>query len=136
MRAVTTATAATVLGIDRRSLDNLLLQLGPLALPPGRQGVERRIPVSLLDTLALTTALIDRTGMRIRDAFGLASGLVSSPEKAASATIAVTIGPFLRLEADVQSLKQETAERLELAIETVVRRPRGRPRQQPRRVSG
>ena len=47
MRAVTTATAATVLGIERRSLDNLLLQLGPLALPPGRQGLERRIPVSL-----------------------------------------------------------------------------------------
>ncbi len=135
MRAVTTATAATVLGLDRRSLDNLLLQLGPLALPPGRQGVERRIPVSLLDTLALTTALVDRTGMRIRDAFGLANGLVSSPPQPASPSNTVPIGPFLRLEADVQSLKLEIAERLELAIETVVRRPRGRPRRHPRRAS-
>lgn len=134
MRAVTTATAATVLGIERRSLDNLLLQLGPLALPPGRQGLERRIPVSLLDTLALTTALVDRTGMRIRDAFGLASGLISPLAHPAPGTTAITIGPFLRLEADVQSLKQEIAERLELAIETVVRRPRGRPRRPPRRV--
>ena len=134
MRAVTTATAATVLGIERRSLDNLLLQLGPLALPPGRQGLERRIPISLLGTLALTTALIDRTGMRIRDAFGLANDLVSSLAQPAPGANAVTIGPFLRLEADVQSLKQEIAERLELAIETVVRRPRGRPRRQPRRV--
>lgn len=150
MRAVTTATAAVVLGLERKTLDRMLLQLGPRALPPGRQGVERRIPIALLESLALTSALVDGTGMRIRDAFALAGDLTGSGRPAgagngaaalepvaaasdsgAAATKAgphTSIGPYLRLEADLPALKREIAQRLELAIENVVRRRRGRPR--------
>ncbi len=130
MRAITTATAAVALGMERKALDNLLLQLGPLALPTGRQGVERRIPVALLETLAMTTDLVNATGMRIREAFELSSTLIASADRSASPDEvgAATLGPYLRLEAELGSLRRELTQRLELAIETVVRRPRGRPR--------
>ena len=155
MRAVTTATAAIVLGVERKALDNILVRLGRDALPLGRQGIERRIPVALLETLALTEELSDGLGMRIRDAFFVARLLTTSTDNvpdanrvadrvahrpvgrpAGRATEEITrqtpIGQYLRLDADLHRLRNEIHERLELAIENVVRRQRGRPRSSAR----
>jgi hypothetical protein len=119
MRAVTTATAAAAIGMQKKALDNLL---GRLELPEaasGRQGVERRIPVTLLPELLLTAELSDQLHMPIRSAFALARRLVAGE---------VELGPFLNVRARTSALGEEIDRQLEVAIETVVRRPRGRPR--------
>lgn len=119
MRAVTTATAAVALGLQKKALDNLLGRLDLPEAASGRQGVERRIPVSLLPQLLLTAELSDQLDMPIRSAFALARRLVAGD---------VAAGQFLQLRADTESITAEIDRQLEVAIETVVRRPRGRPR--------
>ncbi len=119
MRAVTTATAAVAIGLQKKALDNLLGRLDLPEAPSGRQGVERRIPVTLLPQLLLTAELSDQLDIPIRSAFALARRLVAGD---------VSAGPFLRLRADTESINKEIDRQLEVAIETVVRRPRGRPR--------
>lgn len=124
MRAVTTATAAAAIGMQKKALDNLL---GRLELPEavsGRQGVDRRIPVSLLSDLLLTAELSDQLGIPIRTAFALARRLAAGTIEA---------GPFLRVHADTVSIQGEVDRQLEVAIETVVRKPRGRPRSPTKR---
>ena len=119
MRAVTTATAAVAIGLQKKALDNLLGRLDLPEAASGRQGVERRIPVTLLPQLLLTAELSDQLDIPIRAAFALARRLVAGD---------VSAGPFLRLLADTDSINEEIDRQLEVAIETVVRRPRGRPR--------
>lgn len=119
MRAVTTATAAVAIGLQKKALDNLLGRLDLPEAPSGRQGVERRIPVSLLPQLLLTAELSNLLDMPIRSAFALARRLVAGD---------VAAGPFLQLRVDTESITAEIDRQLEVAIETVVRRPRGRPR--------
>ncbi len=124
MRAVTTATAAVAIGLQKKALDNLL---GRLELPEavsGRQGVARRIPVTLLPDLLLTAELSDQLGIPIRAAFALARRLTAGTIEA---------GPFLRIHADTVSIQGEVDRQLEVAIETVVRKPRGRPRSPAKR---
>lgn len=147
LRAVTTTTAAIVLGIERKVLDNLLVRLAPEALPKGRQGVERRIPISLLEHLALTTELSDMLGVPVREAFTLSRALTgevplgpgneSSGARQGSTETTTSgdsragraiLGDYLRIDADLARLRADLDARLALAIESVVRRPRGRPR--------
>ena len=119
MRAVTTATAAAAIGLQKKALDNLLGRLDLPEAASGRQGVERRIPVTILPELLLTAELSDQLDMPIRSAFALARLLVAGD---------VAAGPFLQLRANTELIKQEIDRQLEVAIETVVRRPRGRPK--------
>jgi len=119
LRAVTTATAAAVIGIERKALDNMLSRLDESVVPKGRQGVERRVPISLLVDLVLTTELIARLGAPVREAFALAQRLARGDSE---------LGPFLSIQADLERIRLELDRQLEVAIESVVRRPRGRPR--------
>lgn len=119
MRAVTTATAAVALGIDRKTLDNAISRLGSAVVPRGRQGLERRIPANLLPVIALAMDISTHLGTPIREAFPLAQRLMAGQRE---------LGPRLSIHADVDRIQGEISARLESAIETVVRRPRGRPR--------
>lgn len=119
MRAVTTATAAAALGLERKAFDNMIGRLEASELPRGRQGVERRIPVSLLPRLLLAAELSERLAIPVADAFRIAGALANGDQPGA---------PFIRIEADFSLLSSEVNHHLERAIEAVVRRPRGRPR--------
>ena len=119
MRAVTVATAAVILGLERKALDNVLNRLAGDVIPRGRQGVERRIPVSLLEQLLLATEISTQFGAPIREALATAQRLTEGETAA---------GPFLELRADLTALRAELDRQMEVAIESVVRRPRGRPR--------
>lgn len=119
MRAVTTATAAAVLGVKRKALDNILGRVDTPEIPKGRQGVERRIPVSALVELFLATELSARLGTPSQQAFALAQELTRGGT--------VQVGPFLHVEADLAGVQAEVDAQLEVAIESVVRRRRGRP---------
>jgi hypothetical protein len=134
LRAVTTTTAADVLQVSRKSLDNLLGRIGPGAVGAGRQGVERRISVALLEELALTVELSRRAGIPARDAFELARALLGraqvDPDQADVSPDfigSVSLGPFVQLGANLRALREDLQARLETAIESVVRRRRGRP---------
>lgn len=119
MRAVTSSTAAAIIGMNRKSFDNFIARLGQSEIPRGRQGVERRIPVSLLPQLLLCAEFADRFSMPFRHAFQLTKMLANGQQPGA---------PFVRLEVDFDLLRLEIDRRLESAVESVVRRPRGRPR--------
>lgn len=138
MRAVTTATAAVVLGIERKSLDNILTRIASDAVPTGRQGVERRIPIGLLEELAIATELNRATGTPIKEAFALArtlTGRDAQPHHLAPDDHAFVgsapLGSYLQLGADLRKLREDLTERVEEAIEAVVRKPRGRRRIRP-----
>ena len=120
MRAVTTATAAAVLGIKRKALDNILNRLDDEDAPKGRQGVERRIPVHMLADLFLATELSQRLGAPAREAYAVARQLRDGGS--------ALVGPFMRIDVDMEALRVELDAQLEIAIESVVRRPRGRTR--------
>ncbi len=107
------------MGINRKALDNILARLDLPEAPVGRQGLERRIPVSLLPVLALTSKLVGDLGVSVRPAFALAERL--------STGVSTRVG-VIELRADLPELVATLEHRLEHAIESVVRRPRGRPR--------
>jgi hypothetical protein len=136
LRAITTATAAAVLSVDRKSLDNLLSRIGADLLSTGRQGVERKIPVEALEDIALTAELVDRLTIPIREAFSLARRLLGRDALDLTTTTrdaepefvgSLNLGPFIHLGVDLQALRAELHARLEIAIESHVRPRRGRP---------
>lgn len=123
MRAITSQTAAQVLEITPKQLDNLLLRIGGVASSTeigssGRQGRERRIPIRTLPELALTLELIAGFGVGVRDGYRIAAALCSGREH--------QVG-HLTLGADLEALIDRIDERLASAIETTVRARRGRP---------
>lgn len=131
MRAVTAATAAEVLGVDRKTFDNLLLRIGESAAPRGKQGVERRVPVALIEELLLTRDLGEGLSIGARDAYELARRLLGRGIGGAGEPVhfvgSLHAGEFIQVGVDLAALRETLQARLEHAIETVVRRPRGRP---------
>lgn len=119
MRAVTAATAAEVTGFELKAFDNFLARATLEGLESGRQGRARRIPVAVLPTLLLARQLSEVLGIPAARAGALAK------ELAAGGT--ARYGP-LTLSVDAGALREAADSRLETAIETAVRRPRGRPR--------
>jgi hypothetical protein len=119
LRAVTTATAAAVLGIEKKALDNLILRLGHGFLPGGRQGVERRIPVTVLTDLFLVLELTEALQIPAYRALELAQQPGQQPDAGSD---------FLSLEVRRDRAVRELELRLSHAIESVVRPKRGRPR--------
>lgn len=108
----------------------MLARIGESAVPKGRQGVDRRIPVQLLPVLALTLEMSNGLGIPTRDAFDRARSIVesSTPDDGRHhSPIELVIGEFSTLQVDVVALKERVDARLEAAIESVVRPRRGRP---------
>jgi hypothetical protein len=118
----------------------MLARIGPELIPRGRQGVERRIPVHLLEALALTADLAAGLGVPAREAFVLSRVLMgdatptpgmSDRDATPSATgsgVPVAVGDYVALHVDRQALRREIEDRLTQAIESVVRPRRGRPK--------
>ena len=141
MRAVTTATAAAVLRMDRKSFDNFLLRIGSEAIPAGRQGVERRIALGFLEELLLAKELRGTLGVPAREAFMVARRLLgrttdgSEMQMGSDFVGSLRIGAFIQLGADLASLRSELQRRYEMAVETVVRPQRGRPAKRSNRTN-
>ena len=140
MRAVTTATAAAVLQMDRKAFDNFLLRIGSEAVPAGRQGVERRIALGLLEELLLAKELNGTLGVPAREAFTVARRLLGRTADGSEMSGdgefvgSLRVGTFVQLGADLSSLRSELQHRYESAVETVVRPQRGRPRRRASQV--
>jgi len=119
LRAVTTATAAAIIGLERNAFQNMITRIRASELPRGRQGLERRIPVTLLPRLLMCAELAQRLGLPFWEAYSLAQRLARGEG---------TAGPFIRIYVDLERIEREIDAQLETAVETVVRPKRGRPR--------
>ncbi len=118
MRAVNSATAAAIIGLEIKAFDNMIGRIEASELPRGRQGLARRIPVSVLPQLLLTAELSERLGIPHRQAYKVAGELADGRQPAA---------PFVRMAVDLERIRTQVNSQLEHAIESVVPRPRGRP---------
>jgi hypothetical protein len=120
--------------MDRKSFDNFLLRIGSEAIPAGRQGVERRIALGLLEELFLAKELNATLGVPAREAFTVVRQLLGRTADGTEMSMggefvgSVRIGSYVQLGADLSSLRSELRRRYESAVETVVRPQRGRPR--------
>lgn len=119
MRAVNSATAAAIVGLDAKAFDNMIGRIGLSELPRGRQGLARRIPVSVLPQLLLTAELTERLGIPYKQAYDIARALAEGQQPAA---------PLVTMQADYERIRGQVNAQLEHVIESVVPRPRGRPR--------
>lgn len=119
MRAVNSATAATIVGLDAKAFDNMIGRVGLSELSRGRQGLARRIPVSVLPQLLLTAELTERLGIPYKQAYSIARALAEGQQPAA---------PLVTMQADYERIRAQVNAQLEHVIESVVPRPRGRPR--------
>jgi hypothetical protein len=126
--------------MDRKSFDNFLLRIGSEAIPAGRQGVERRIALGLLEELLLAKELNGTLGVPAREAFTVARRLLGRTADGSEMSGdgefvgSLRVGTFVQLGADLSSLRSELQHRYESAVETVVRPQRGRPRKRATQV--
>lgn len=105
----------------------MLARLAPESLPEGRQGRERRIPVALLEELALTMELRAHMNAGAEDAYACARQLLGRDRLTQEFIGAVRLGDFLQVGIDLQAFRAALHSRLERAIESHVRPRRGRP---------
>jgi hypothetical protein len=121
LQKITTATAAVALGVDRKSLDNILAREARHLLPDGRQGRSRRLPVATLETLAIALILNRDIGIPVSKGIDLAESLRKAPNQE------IGIGRLGKLHFDVAGLRPSLSAAIDEAIEEVHPRRRGRP---------
>lgn len=116
---------AEALDITPKQLDNLLSRNRLHGVDRKRRGVTRRLTVGAAVTIKLGWELAKALRIPMPTALDLASGLEQSGESRLAA------GEFVEIRVDVARLKADVSARLDVAVEAVGRRPRGRP---PRRA--
>jgi len=122
MKTLSTVTAASALGINRKTLDNALAREAKSFVIGGRQGRSRRIPVAALEHVAVAFVLNRDLGVSLAKGLELAGHILN----AAGAPVAV--GSLGALTFDVARLRQTLAQAVDEALESVAEPARGRPR--------
>lgn len=122
MRAVTSGTAAFVLGISKKDLDNILSRHAVRGFERGTRGIARRISLTSIEQVAVAIDLAHDFSIPITLALTLAEQTLASRE-------GVVISPsgHLAIHADLDRIRRELHERLSEAIEHVIPPRRGRP---------
>jgi hypothetical protein len=119
---ITTATASATLGVDLKTLDNILSREGKHLIRAGKQGRRRRIDAGTLEPIAIAIVLQRELGVP------LARGLQLSGQIAADPSGQLAIGRLGTLSIDVRALRSH----LKLALADVLEQTdiptRGRPR--------
>lgn len=117
--------AAEALDVPVKQLDNILSRNVVSGVERRRRGVTRRITADAVFTIRLALDLQHE----LRSPFGPALRLAQSLQENAGST---ALGAFANLSVDLDALHTAMFARLDGAVETVGRRPRGRP---PRTVA-
>ena len=130
MAIVSTSTAATAIGVERKVLDNILAREAKELVGTGRRGKGRRLSVELVERLAVAMVLNRDLGMPVATALGVAEKLVQAP------TNTITAGSLLSLSLDVGRLRSVLATALSDALEESPLPRRGRPRSTRNDVRG
>jgi len=124
MRAFSTTIAAEALGVDRKTLDNILAREARHLIGAGRRGRGRRVSVDALERIAVALILKRDLGTGIANGLELADRIVRSE----AATLAV--GPLIALEFDLPRVRTVLEASLAVALEGMAEFTRGRPRSQ------
>ena len=122
MRKLSTDTSAAALGVDRKTLDNLLAREGRELLPNGARGRSRRISIAVLEQIAIAFVLQRDLGVGIATGLSLATKILQSPSNS------IAIGSLGTLTFDAARLRVALASSVDEALESVPERSRGRPR--------
>jgi hypothetical protein len=122
MRAVTTGTAAFVLGMSKKDLDNILSRYAVRGFERGRQGLARRISYASIEQVAIAVDLsrdfsisMPTALLLAEEALGSREGIIPSP------------GGHLAIHVDIDRIRRALQAKLTEAIEYVIPPRRGRP---------
>jgi len=121
MPSYNTLTAATVLGVTPKWLDNLLSHNDIDGLRSDRQGVARRLSLATITVLSLTKELIDTLDVAAPAALRIAARLLNNPNGY------LDVSPRLHLSLRADALKADVLDRLARAVEVAPTPRRGRP---------
>ena len=122
MIALSTDVSASALGVERKTLDNILSKEGRSLLTKGTRGRSRRIPFEILERVAVALILNRDLGVSISSGLALAEQILESP------ALPVAVGSLSALAFDLPRLRQALEASVNEALESVAERTRGRPR--------
>lgn len=122
MRAVTSGTAAFVLAIPKKDLDNILSRHAVRGFERGTRGLARRISMACIEQVAVAVDLARDFSIPISSALTLAEQALASREG-----IVTSPGGHLAIHADLDRIRKDLHDRLSEAIEHVIPPRRGRP---------
>jgi hypothetical protein len=122
MKTLSTNASATAIGVDRKTLDNLLAREGRLLIGAGSRGRSRRISIDVLERIAVALILNRDLGVSIAKGLALAEEIVGSPSSQ------VNVGLLSTLTFDLPRLRKVLERSIDEALEGVAERTRGRPR--------
>jgi hypothetical protein len=122
MITLSTHASAVALGIDRKSLDNILAREARPLMGIGRRGRSRRVPAEVLERVAIALILKRDLGVTLARGLRIAERVLGSPSSS------VTVGSLSTLSFDVPRLRQALELSIGEALESVAERTRGRPR--------
>jgi hypothetical protein len=122
MKTLSTHTAAAALGVDRKTLDNVLAREGRSLIGTGSRGRSRRIAIVALERIAVAMILNRDLGVGISKGIQLAGQILAEPLSP------VAVGSLSTLTFDVPRLRDALDRSIDDALESVAERTRGRPR--------
>jgi hypothetical protein len=122
MKVLSTAIAALALGVDRKTLDNMLAREGRSLLGVGARGRSRRIRMEVLERLAVALILNRDLGVGVARGLELANLLLGSP------AAALRLGSLTTIAFDLPRLRKALEQSTGDALESIAEPARGRPR--------
>ncbi len=126
---ITTLAAASVLGLEPKSLDNILSREAKHLINSGRQGKTRRISMTVLELVSLAIVLQRNLGVPIARGLQLAELLKGNPKNT------IPVGHLGALTIDISELRTHLAREVSEILEQTTPPKRGRPRQ-PQTING
>jgi hypothetical protein len=122
MKTLSTDVSAAALGVDRKTLDNLLAREGRSLVNAGSRGRRRRIPIDVLVIVAIALILNRDLGVSIQRGLVLAGQVVKTP------AAPVPVGSLSSLSFDLAKLRLAFDASIAEALESTAEPTRGRPR--------
>lgn len=122
MKTLSTDASAAALGVDRKTLDNMLAREGRSLLGTGHRGRRRRISIEVLELAAIALVLNRDLGVSVARGLELAAQLVATP------TAPVSVGSLSTITFDLARLRRALDRSIEEALESTAEPARGRPR--------
>jgi hypothetical protein len=122
---ITTAAAAAVLGIEQKSIDNILSREGKHLIRGGKQGRRRRIDTSVLEPIAIAIVLQRELGVPLSRGLEIGENLLETRARN------FAVGRLGTLSFDVDALRFHLTTVLADVLEQTALPKRGRPPRAP-----
>jgi len=121
MKTLSTHTAAAALGVEKKTLDNILAREARPFFRSGSRGRSRRIPISVIERIAVALILNRDLGTPVARGLELAKNLIDENSSQTAA------GPLTTVAFDVGRLRKTLERSVDDALESMAEPIRGRP---------